>query len=283
MPEPRPPARRQLRRWAACLLSGALAAGVIASTAGAGVLVAIVDTGGPTGWNTLTRSGNAADDNGHGTIIANIVQSICPTCSIMAVKVLDATGTGSTTDAASGVRWAVEHGARIINLSFSSPTDDPDLDAAIAGAVQRGVTVVLAAGNGGTTDPARSRAPDGGGYPAAASPAAIRVGAVNAKGWLYPWSNHGPWVDTAAPGTATVIGIDGRPVTELGTSVSAPLVAGIAGLLLSRSPRLTPAMVKALIVSNGTTLNLLDIASGGWVNSSASLAALARSTRAGTA
>jgi subtilisin family serine protease len=247
-------------------------------SAGAGILVAVVDTGGPSGWNTLTRSIGSADDNGHGTFTASVVRSICSTCTIMSVKVLGASGEGNTTDAASGVRWAVRHRARIINLSLSSPTDDPDLDAAIADAVKHGVTVVIAAGNGGTADPARSKASDGGGFPAAASSSAIRVGAVTAQGRLYPWSNRGPWVDTAAPGSLTVMG-----ASELGTSVSAPYVAGIAGLLLTRNPRLTPAKVKALIDSNGVTLDLLDVASGGRVNAAASLAALARSTRAGAA
>jgi subtilisin family serine protease len=196
------------------------------------------------------------------------IAGVCGRCSIMPVKVLDASGAGSSSTVAAGIGWAAAHGARIINLSAATPTDDPVLDAAIASATAGGATVVLAAGNQGSTDPAA------GGYPAASSPAAIRVAGIDANGALFPWSNHGSWVDIAAPGSLAAAAANGQYYLGVqGTSVAAPFVAGVAGLLLSRDPSLAPAAVKALIVANGQPVAGLDVASGRKVDAYASLLA----------
>jgi subtilisin family serine protease len=183
--------------------------------------------------------------------------------------VLAADGSGSSTTVAQGIAWAVDHGARVVNLSAAGPSDDPTLDAAIADAVARGVVVVLAAGNAGSADPAA------GGYPAAAATTAIRVGGVDRSGALYGWSNHGPWVDVAAPGALATALPDGSfSLGSQGTSLSAPLVAGIAGLLLSYRPTLAPAEVKALVTTSGALAPGLDVASGRIANAAAALTSL---------
>ena len=119
---------------------------------GAGVVVAVVDTGvAPApdlagrllpGWNVIAGSDAAADDNGHGTHVAGTIaevegnglaeSGVAPEASILPVKVLDATGAGSDADVAAGIVWAADHGARIVNLSLGgseprrcSPTPSP--------------------------------------------------------------------------------------------------------------------------------------------------------------
>ncbi len=230
------------------------------------------------GYNFVGGNTNTADDNGHGTEVASIaaartnnklgIAGACGRCSIMPVKVLDANGVGSPATIALGVAWAVAHGAKIINLSFYSGQDSPVLDTAIAAAIAQGVTVVIAAGNSGASDPGAA------GYPAAASPDAIRVAGLDARNALYGWSNRGSSVDIAAPGDAAAAMTHGTFFLGLqGTSVAAPVVAGVAGLMLSANPTLGPAAVKSLIDSTGTRVPGLDVASGRRLNAFAALMA----------
>jgi thermitase len=253
------------------------------------VTIAILDTGvSPVpdlegallpGVDLVNNDDDARDDNGHGTQVASVaaarvnngvgIAGVCGRCSVLPVKVLDANGSGSVATVAQGIAWAVDHGARIVNLSAAGPTDDAALDAAIENAVARGVTVVIAAGNAGSTDPAA------GGYPAAAASSAIRVAGVDRAGALYSWSNHGPWVDVAAPGALATAARDGSFLLGAqGTSLAAPMVAGVAGLLLSYQPSLSPAAVKSLVTTNGVAAPGLDVTSGRIVNAASSLAAL---------
>jgi subtilisin family serine protease len=260
-----------------------------ATLGSASVTIAILDTGvSPVadlqgallpGVDLVNGDADASDDNGHGTQVASVaaartnnglgIAGVCGGCSILPVKVLGADGSGSATTVAQGIGWAVDHGARVVNLSAAGPTDDPTLDAAIADAVARGAVVVVAAGNAGSADPAA------GGYPAAAATAAIRVAGVDRAGALYSWSNRGPWVDVAAPGAVATASRDGSFLLgSQGTSLAAPIVAGVAGLLLSYQPALAPAAVKSLVTANGTAAAGLDVASGRIVNAAAALTAL---------
>jgi thermitase len=253
------------------------------------VTIAVLDTGvSPVpdlegallpGVDLVNGDDDARDDNGHGTQVASVaaarvnngvgIAGVCGRCSILPVKVLDANGSGSVATVAQGIGWAVDHGARIVNLSAAGPSDDPALDAAIDDAVARGVVVVIAAGNAGSTDPAA------GGYPAAAASSAIRVAGVDRGGALYSWSNHGPWVDVAAPGAVATAGRDGSFLLGAqGTSLAAPMVAGVAGLLLSYQPTLSPVAVKSLLTTNGVVAPGLDVTSGRIVNAASALAAL---------
>lgn len=208
------------------------------------VVVAIVDTGvSPSkqlkgrllpGFDFVGNDANAADLNGHGTIMAGIVAAQCPRCLILPVRVLGSSGLGSAELAVKGIAWAVAHGANVINLSMNTPSDNPSLSAAIEAAVAAGVTTVVAAGNSGQDV----------GYPAATSPDAISVASADATGRLYSWSNFGPWVTVVAPGTIPARSLSGAEISATGTSASAALVSGAAGLLLScRS--LSPAAVSA--------------------------------------
>jgi subtilisin family serine protease len=233
------------------------------------------------GYNFVSGNTNTIDDNGHGTEVASIaaartnnkigIAGVCGRCSIMPVKVLDAKGVGSPATIALGVTWAVAHGAQIINLSMDSSQDNPVIDAAIAGAVAQGVTVVIAAGNAGSSDSA------GTGYLGAGSADAIRVAGLTVGNTLFGWSNRGSAVDIAAPGMAAAAMSHGSFFLGLqGTSVAAPMVAGVAGLMLSSNPTMAPAMVKSLIESTGTPVAGLDVATGRRLNAFAAVLAASR-------
>ena len=214
------------------------------------VVVAIVDTGvSPTkqlaphllpGWDFVDNDANATDQNGHGSEIASIVTTRCPNCSILPVRVIGGSGMGSADMAVEGIKWAVVHGAQVINLSMTTTSDNPELSAAIQAAVLAGVTTVVAAGNSGQPV----------GYPGATTPGAITVGSVDASGNRYAWSNYGPWVSALAPGVLQARSSFGKTISAVGTSASAAYVSGLVGRALQCDPQLTTAQTRALSAAN---------------------------------
>jgi thermitase len=218
------------------------------------VIVAVVDTGVDAahpdlagkvlpGWNMISNSPDTSDDNGHGTAVAGIIAAVtgnatgvasyCWRCQILPVKVLDSHGAGSLPMVAAGVRWAVDHGARVINLSLGAIYDDGGLRDAITYAQSRGAVVVAAAGNLGTTRPE---------YPAA-DPGVISVAGSDQNGALFTWSENGSWVQLAAPGSNLTTASSGGYNGFTGTSAATPVVSGIAAMALSAVPRATGAEV----------------------------------------
>jgi len=252
------------------------------------LVVAVVDTGvDPAqpdlrgalvpGMNFVDPAAPPGDDHGHGTAVAGIVAArsnngqgmagVCWFCAVMPVKVLDAGGSGDDTRIAAGIVWAVDHGARVINLSLGGPGDSPELDAALAYAFAKGAVVVAAAGNSGTTVPF---------YPAA-NANALSVAATTASDRAYSWSNHGSWVNVAAPGCNVAPGRPGTYQLFCGTSSAAPIVAGLAALALSQRPDATAADVRRAI--EGATTPLAGFVQYGRVFAPATLAALATTVR----
>jgi hypothetical protein len=239
--------------------------------------VAVVDTGVSAvgalgrrlagGTDLVDSTGATADGNGHGTAMASIAAGVCTTCTFVPVRALKADGTGTTDVAAQGVRWAAANGARVINLSLTAPGADDALTAAIEDAVAQGVVVVVAAGNSGSAEASDQ------GYPGASAADAITVAAVDSSHRLASWSNHGPWVHLAAPGSLSAVGANGQPVLAIGTSASAAYVSGVAGLLLSCDPSLTPAQVRSALLATAQPVAQLD---GGLVEPQAALAAVGR-------
>jgi subtilisin family serine protease len=201
---------------------------------------------------------SAVDDNGHGTSVAAIIAGrgndatgiagVCWSCRILPVKVLDGAGFGDDGVIAAGIYHAASAGADIINLSLGGPWDSLVLRDAVAYATDAGALVVAAAGN------------DGGSvanYPAAL-PGVLAVGASDASDSRYPWSSHGAsWVDVAAPGCGLAPAGNGGMRVFCGTSGAAPLVAGVAALVMAQDPSATPAEVAAVLTSTADP-------AGGW-------------------
>jgi thermitase len=245
--------------WAPLRVNAA-AAWATASPAQPPITIAVVDTGvdfsSPdlagklvTGYDAADGSTPSSDTGWHGTAVASIaggisrgedgVTSYCGQCSVMPVKALDVNGQGSDGAIARGIRWAVDRGARVVNLSLAGPAQEPSLPAAIRYADRHGVVVVAAAGNDGTS--ARS-------FPAA-DPFAIGVAATDPTDHLYSWSNRGRWVTVAAPGINASAVPGGGVFSFMGTSSAAALVSGVVGMCLTSAPTLTPALVRRALVA----------------------------------
>jgi subtilisin family serine protease len=227
------------------------------------VVVAILDTGvdsshpdlaGATlsGRDFVNDDADPADDEGHGTAVAGVIAArtnnregqagMCWACSVMPVKVLDASGSGKTSTIAAGIAWAADRGARVINMSLGGPAGSMAMQAAVAYAATKGVVIVAAAGNSGTDTPF---------YPAAYA-GVLSVGGTTSSDTRYSWSNFGSWVLLTAPGCNTAPDLGGGYVEFCGTSSATPVVAGIAGLALSLIPAASPTQIAAALEQTAT-------------------------------
>ncbi len=234
---------------------------------GSGQTVAIVDTGTSaepdlapallTGWDFVTdQEGGHGDQNGHGTHVAGIVAAaagnavggsgLAPGAKLLPVRALDAAGAGYWSDIASGIIYAVNQGAGVINLSLGGHSDDPNLKAAVDYATSNGRTVVAAVGN------------DGSGaltYPAA-YPGVIGVAASTQSDGIASFSNYGPAVDVAAPGVGILSTVPGGYASMSGTSMAAPFVSASAALVRSAavSRGLGAVNVESVLAATATDL-----------------------------
>jgi uncharacterized protein YkwD len=162
-------------------------------------------------------AGIAAARTNNGIGVAGVAYD----ASLMNVKVLGDNGTGYYSSIAQGIIWATDNGANVINMSLGGGSGSATLQQAIDYAWGKGVVVVAAAGNSGTTSPS---------YPAYYNNV-MAVAATNAGDQLYTFSNRGSWVDVAAPGSALSTYPNNRYATMSGTSMASPFVAGLAGLM----------------------------------------------------
>ncbi len=221
------------------------------------VVVAVLDTGADldhemlygriiSGYNYISTSSLPEDDNGHGTHVSGIISEGTPdNVKIMPVKVLDASGDGSISAMNSAIRYAVNKGADVINMSIggigkydeNSPTFD-----ALRYAINNGVTVVVAAGN--------SRQDVYNVIPASFK-SAITVAAIDDTFFRDNNSCFGEGVDIAAPGVSIEGAYkDGGYETLSGTSMAAPHVSAAAANILSVNSDLAPWEVETLIKAN---------------------------------
>ena len=232
------------------------------STGNPDLIVAIMDTGVATnhpefagrilpGHNFVSNNEDPYDDNGHGTHVTGIasaagnngigIAGISWQTKILPVKVLNAQGSGSTYNFAQGIRWAVDNGARVINISAGADFGTDSEHDAIKYARSKGVVIVAAAGN---TPDGRPEYP--GGYDEV-----IAVSASSRRDSVAGFSSYGDYVDVAAPGInilSTWVR-DRKPdyESESGTSMASPMVAGAVALILSVNPNLNPEQVQQLL------------------------------------
>lgn len=228
------------------------------TTTGSAVTVAVVDTGVTAtgdlsgavlpGYDYVNGDSNAADDAGHGTMVASLIAArgndgagmagVCWSCRILPVKVLDRYGRGQPSDIAKGIVYAVQNGAKVINLSLGGAARSTVMADAVAYANLKGVLVVAAAGNsGGTTAQTTPMYPAA--YPETLSVAATHPGSDAPAAFTSRNAIGAGWVDVAAPGVVTTMDHHGRYAVAEGTSFSAPIVAGAAALVKSQNPAYT--------------------------------------------
>ena len=197
------------------------------------VIVAVLDTGIDADNQDLagrleaevnfTDSPTVDDVYEHGTHMAGTIAAIAPECQLMNVKVADDAGICQSSVVAEGIIWAVEHGAMVINVSLCMKAS-PELEEAVNYAWSCGVVVVAAAGNKGKTTPV---------YPACYANC-FAVAATGEDDSLALLSNHGDWIDMAAPGDNIYSELpDNRYGYKTGTSSAAAHVSGVAALAFS--------------------------------------------------
>jgi RHS repeat-associated protein len=232
------------------------------------------------GWDYVTDKAEIKDEQGHGTAVAGIIAAqgnnaegisgVMWRASLMSLRVLDNTGSGDVANAVEAIDYAVAHGAQVINLSWGTSGQSVALKDAIQRALRRGVVVVCSAGNNGQDIQAAPY------YPASFGlKDLIAVAGTDNSDRLASWSNWGAGkITIAAPGTNILTTQKGGGYWIVsGTSASAPIVSGIAGLIKSVRPLIDPhALVKA--ISDGARpIDLLSgkVSSGGVANANGAL------------
>lgn len=206
---------------------------------GASVTVAVLDSGYDTasygelrvsGGVDLTGENDIADRNGHGTAMANIILGNAEDAvRLLPVKVADETGFTTVLHIYMGVKYAIEQGADIINISMSAyrSAHSGILEEVIGEAFRRGISVVVSAGNQGE---------DTGNYTPANIRDAVTVSSVGSDKARSSYSNYGEAVDYCAYGSVEVPGLSGQKITATGTSVSAAIVSSLMAKVKSRNP-----------------------------------------------
>jgi subtilisin family serine protease len=166
-------------------------------------------------------------DFGHGTMVAGVVRRAAPEARIMPLKAFNANGEASLFDVVQAIYYAVDHGAKVINMSFSVGVFSPELLRAVNYAARKGVTCVASAGNDGQETIV---------YPAALGNA-IGVASTNVRDYLSDFSNYGDdLVKVAAPGEDVITTYPGGGWAIVsGTSFSAPWVSGTVALFVDKN------------------------------------------------
>ncbi|KAH7403226.1 peptidase S8/S53 domain-containing protein [Cadophora sp. MPI-SDFR-AT-0126] len=240
------------------------------STAGSGTTVFVVDTGilishsqfgGRATWGANFVDSSNTDGNGHGThcagTIAGSTYGVAKAARLVAVKVLDASGGGTTSGVISGIQWVGTNAPAnsVLSMSLGGGLSS-SLNTAVRNTIARGVTVVVAAGN--ENQNAANVSP-------ASEPLAITVGAIDINDNRASFSNYGSVVDIFAPGVNVLsswIGSNSATNTISGTSMACPHVAGLAAYLIALEGLSTPAAVQSRIKALGTTGKVISPGSG---------------------
>ncbi|MBM7075908.1 S8 family peptidase [Micromonospora humida] len=216
-----------------------------------GIRTTHTDFGGRATWGTNAVDSNNTDCNGHGTHVAGTVggtkYGVAKGVQLVAVKVLNCRGRGSTTAVVNGINWVTANAVKpaVANMSLGGGASTA-IDNAVASSISSGITYALAAGN--SSADACSSSP-------ARVASAITVGATTNTDARASYSNYGTCVDLFAPGsriTSAWNTNDSATNTIDGTSMASPHVAGAAALVLSANPSYTPAQVASSLTSSAT-------------------------------
>ena len=218
------------------------------------------------GYDYINGDTHANDDNSHGTHVAGTiaqttnnslgVAGVAFNTTIMPIKVLDAAGSGTWPQVADGIYYAVDNGAKVINMSLGGPSSSV-LENAVAYAYINGVTVIAACGNSNVSSCD---------YPAAYNDYVIAVGATQYNETRAPYSSYGSSLDIVAPGGNTGVDQNGDGYVDgilqntfgdtpvdwaywffQGTSMSTPHVSGVVALLLAQDSTRTPDDIRNIL------------------------------------
>jgi thermitase len=233
------------------------------------VTIAILDSGIDTthpdlagllvgGWNFYDNNSNLADVSGHGTAVAGVaaalsnngagIAGVTWNCRVMPLRITDLNGYGLSSAIANALIWAADHGARVANISYGSVSTINTIVSAAQYFQSKGGVVTASAGNSGIVDSS------------ADSPYFLLVSATDESDTICSWSNTGNNVDLAAPGQDIVTTVRGGGYgTWNGTSFSAPIVAGVAALVVSANPSLAGTKVQDILKQNAD-----DLGTKGW-------------------
>ena len=237
------------------------------TTGDSSIIIAILDTGVDgthpdlqskmvPGWNIYNNNSDTTDVYGHGTVVAGTaaaasnngqgVASIAWNCPIMPVRISAPDGTATYSAMANGLTWAADHGARVANISYMATTSST-VSSAASYFQSKGGIVTVAAGNQGTFDSASD------------NPYVLTVSASDANDLITSWTNKGNNIDLAAPDTVFTTYKGGTYGSTAGTSISAPIVAGAAALILSVKPSLSGSQVQNILKQSAD-----DLGPAGW-------------------
>ena len=250
------------------------------------------------GWDFYYNDSNVTDGSGHGTMCAGDAGAVTDNgiwgagvswnCKIMPVRIANESWYTTTTYGAKGIRYAADNGASIISMSFGGNTVYNIVRDAVNYAYGKGVFLCAAAGNSNTSTKMYPAAYENVTAVAATNQNDGRCTSKDWGAWGGLGSDYGNWVDIAAPGNLVFstaptyhVKFSDPPFNwQLyycfggGTSSASPIVAGVAALLLSKDPSLTPDQVKALLCGNVDPYNSTVYIGSGRLNAQKALAAL---------
>lgn len=226
---------------------------------GDGVIIAVLDTGVNSshpdlsskmlsGWNFFDNNNNTSDVHGHGTLVAGSVAALSNNglgvtgvslnSRIMPIRISGLDGWASWSHIASGVNYAANNGARVVNNSYMGACSSATVQSAAQYMRSKGGVVVGSAGNESTL------------HTFAASSYTTCVGATDSSDNKTSWSNWGAMIDLVAPGAGIYTTTSsGGYSTAYGTSFSSPIVAGVYALMMSANPQLSPTQLDEILFS----------------------------------
>jgi len=237
------------------------------------------------GYNFIDNKADPLDDHGHGTHVAGIIGAVGNNAkgvtgvnwnvNLMSLRTLGTNGNGDMVSGVKAIQYAKQMGANVISCSWGGSGKSLALDEAIR--TSPNILFVIAAGNDANNNDVKGFYPANYNYPHT-----ITVAATDQNDKLATFSNYGvKTVDIAAPGVtiaSTYIPSYNEYAYLSGTSMATPFVSGLAGLMLSIDPTLTPIQVKKLMLDNADKISSLDgkISSGSRINAGKTIQAVSR-------